>query len=42
MNNTEIIVALAFDVANMESENNARAQARVPISNNNTSNIFFI
>ena len=31
MNNTEIIVALAFDVANMESKNNARAQARVPI-----------
>jgi len=31
MNNAEIIVALAFDVANMEFENNARAQARVPI-----------
>ena len=31
MNNTEIRVALAFDVANMESENNTRAQARVPV-----------
>ena len=31
MNNTEIIVALAFDVANMEFENNARLQTRIPI-----------
>jgi len=31
MNNIEIIIALAFDYANMESVNNTRVQTRVPI-----------
>ena len=41
MNNNEIIVALAFDVANIESVNNARACKHGYLyTNNNTSNIF--
>jgi len=43
MNNTEIMVALAFDVANMESVNNARACKHAYLyENNNTLNIFFL
>ena len=39
MNNTEIIVALAFDVANLESVKNARV-CKHAYTNNKTSNIF--
>ena len=31
MNSIEIIISLAFDIANMESVNNAPVQTRVPI-----------
>ena len=43
MNNIKIIIALAFDVANMESVNNACACKHAYLyTNNNISNIFYL